>query len=125
MSSKTGKSAMDIFSPTLPVVSKATKEAELVSKPPEQAEPPRVEIMPDKLQQDDWAKVTVLLFNRQIVYLDRLTASIRENTRSSVKRAEVIRALIDTIIDSGLDKELCHAGSEDEIRSLLSSKLAS
>lgn len=122
MSSKTGKSAMDIFSPTLP----ATPPAPVATAPPivevegaSQPEPMERE------QQDNWSKVTVLLFNRQIVYLDRLTASIRENTHSSVKRAEVIRALIDTIIDSGLEKELCRAASEDEIRLLLSAKLAS
>lgn len=120
MSSKTGKSALDIFAPTVPPVSKpeaapAVPQIEPVAAPP---------CSPDR-PQDDWAKVTVLLFNRQVVYLDRLTASIREATGSSVKRAEVIRALIDTIIDSGLEKDLRSAGSEDEIRNLLASKLAS
>lgn len=118
MSSKTGKSALDIFAPTTSVAAPAP---EVTPTPVAEHPAPRTADHP----QDDWAKVTVLLFNRQVVYLDRLTASIREMTGSSVKRAEVIRALIDTIIESGLEKDLSKASSEDEIRSLLSSKLAS
>lgn len=119
MSSKTGKSALDIFAPTTSVSTPAP--AEVTPIPVAERPAPGTADHP----QDDWAKVTVLLFNRQVVYLDRLTASIREMTGSSVKRAEVIRALIDTIIESGLEKDLSKASSEDEIRSLLSSKLAS
>ncbi len=111
---KTGKSALNIFAPTLP---------------PEAPDPPnpvqRSIEAKQAVQEQDRSKVTVVLLNRQIVYLDRLTASIRECTGSSVKRAEVIRALIDTLIDSGWDRELTQARSENELRNLLASRLAS
>ncbi len=112
--SKTGKSALDIFSPTVP----PPQEAEARSEEPGH--------IPDPGPQDqEWSKVTVVLLNRQVVYLDRLTTSIRESTGSSVKRAEVIRALIDSLIQSGLERDLTQARSEQELRALLAARLVS
>ena len=50
-----------------------------------------------------WTKVTVVLLDRQIVYLDRLATDIRATTRAAISRAEIIRALIDGLAESTVD----------------------
>lgn len=50
-----------------------------------------------------YTKATVVLLNRQIVYLDRLSADIRAESGAAVKRAEIIRGLIDALAESGED----------------------
>jgi len=50
-----------------------------------------------------YSKATVVLLNRQIVFLDRLSADIRAANGAVVKRAEIIRALIDALAESGED----------------------
>jgi 3-methyladenine DNA glycosylase/8-oxoguanine DNA glycosylase len=48
-------------------------------------------------------KVTVILTNRQVVFLDRLAADVREKCGAALQRAEVIRALVDALAESRLD----------------------
>ena len=45
----------------------------------------------------------MVLFDRQVVHLDRLAADARERDGKILNRAEIIRALIDGLIDSGID----------------------
>jgi len=52
---------------------------------------------------ETYTKATVVLLNRQIVYLDRLSADIRATSGAVVKRAEIIRGLIDALAESGED----------------------
>ena len=52
---------------------------------------------------EDLAKVTVVLYTRQVVFLDRLSADIRSSTGSVVKRAEILRALVDWLAEVPLD----------------------
>src|SRR5438477_3592967 len=52
---------------------------------------------------EHWTKVTVVLFDRQIVFLDRLGADIRAASGVAISRAHVIRALIDALSEAGLD----------------------
>ena len=49
---------------------------------------------------ESWTKVTVVLFDRQVQFLDRLAASIRGEQGVSISRAQVIRALVDSVRDS-------------------------
>jgi len=102
---KTGKRVADIFaateSPTLPA--------------------PRAGPGRPPVHEEEYTKVTVVLLNRQIVFLDRLASDIREQTGAAIKRAELIRALIDALVDSGLD--LTAAGSEAALKALLSARL--
>lgn len=63
---------------------------------------------------EDWSKVTVVLLNRQIVFLDRLASDARAATGAVLKRAEIIRALVDNLAQSGLDLSSVH--SEAELR---------
>jgi hypothetical protein len=70
---------------------------------------------------EQWTKVTVVLFDRQIVFLDRLCADIRAGSGVAISRAHVIRALIDGLTEAGLD--LTGARSEADLRALFTSRL--
>jgi hypothetical protein len=67
--------------------------------------------------------VSVVLFDRQILHLDRLSSDIRGKTGKVLNRAEIIRALIDGLIDSGMDVTV--AGSEADLRARVSRRLGS
>ena len=63
---------------------------------------------------ETWSKVSVVLFDRQILHLDRLATDIRGRNGKAMNRAEIIRGLIDGLIDSGMD--VTAAGSEADLR---------
>lgn len=69
------------------------------------------------IHDEEWTKVTVVLFNRQIVFLDRLAATIRAQNGAAVSRAQVIRALVDAAADAGID--LSAARSEADMKAAL------
>jgi hypothetical protein len=91
------------------------------------AEPPKVRARakPGRgrppVHRETWSKVSVVLFDRQIVHLDRLAADIRGRSGKVLNRAEIIRALIDGLIDSGMD--VTSAGSEADLRARLARRL--
>jgi hypothetical protein len=68
-------------------------------------------------------KATVVLFNHQIVFLDRLAADIRARTGAVLKRATIIRALIEGLAESGVD--VSHARSEEELTAFIAERLRS
>jgi hypothetical protein len=70
---------------------------------------------------ETWSKVSVVLFDRQISQLDRLTANIRSASGKVMNRAEIIRALIDGLIDSGMDVSV--AASEADLRARVARRL--
>ncbi|MBI4263415.1 MAG: hypothetical protein HY657_03480 [Acidobacteria bacterium] len=70
---------------------------------------------------EDWTKVTVVLFDRQIVYLDRLAADIRAASGVAISRAHIIRALVDALGESDLD--LTGTRSEADLRATLIARL--
>jgi hypothetical protein len=63
----------------------------------------------------------VVLFDRQIHDLDRLTKSMRDRNGKAMNRAEIIRALIDGLIESGMD--VVGAGSEARLRAHVARRL--
>jgi hypothetical protein len=71
---------------------------------------------------ETWSKVSVVLFDRQIVHLDHLTTVVRGKNGRFLNRAEIIRALIDGLIDSGMD--ISNAGSEADLRARVARRLA-
>ena len=73
------------------------------------------------VHQESWSKVSVVLFDRQIVHLDRLATDIRGKSGKVINRAEIIRALIDGFIDSGLD--VTGSESERDLRARLARRL--
>ena len=72
---------------------------------------------------ETWSKVSVVLFDRQILHLDRLTTEIRGKSGKVLNRAEIIRALIDGLIDSGMD--VTASGSEADLRARVARRLGS
>jgi hypothetical protein len=70
---------------------------------------------------ETWSKVSVVLFDRQIHHLDRVVT--RSKSGKTFNRAEIIRALIDGLIDSGMD--ITAAGSEADLRARVARRLGS
>jgi hypothetical protein len=68
-----------------------------------------------------WTKVTVVLFNRQIVFLDRLAANIRSQSGAAISRAQLIRALVDAASDADID--LTAARSEADLKATILARL--
>jgi hypothetical protein len=66
---------------------------------------------------ESWTKATVVLLDRHIYWLDRLASDIRFNTKSAMSRAEIIRAMISAVEESGID--LSQLKSEEEIKSFI------
>ena len=108
MTSRTGKGAGDIFGAKSTTAPKPKKdEKRRPGRPP--------------IHEDAYTKVTTVLFNRQIVYLDRLGADIRVQTGAAMSRTVIIRALVDALEASGLD--VTQTATEAELRELLTAKL--
>ena len=68
-----------------------------------------------------WTKVTVVLFNRQIVFLDRLAANIRAASGAAISRAQLIRSLVDAVSEADID--LTGAISEADLKATLLARL--
>lgn len=68
-----------------------------------------------------WTKVTVVLFNRQIVFLDRLAANIRAQSGAAISRAQLIRAVVDAISEADID--LTTATSESDLKGAILARL--
>ena len=100
-----GKSGEDIFVPLT--------EAANSDKPKKRGRRPS--------HTEHWTKVTVVLFDRQIVFLDRLGADIRAASGVAISRAHVIRALIDALSESDLD--LTGTRSEADLKAILTARL--
>ncbi len=66
---------------------------------------------------EPWAKITVVLLDRHVAYLDRLAIDIRLKHGKAISRAEIIRGLIEAAIQSGID--LSQAESLDTLVNLL------
>jgi len=77
----TGKKAKDIFTRT-------TKPADIGLEVT-----PRVKGRPRNVE--PYQKVTVCLYDRQTLWLDKLALAIREKTGKHVARAELVRAIVD------------------------------
>jgi hypothetical protein len=101
---KIRKTNEDIFTPTRPG---ARPPGRRPGRPP--------------VHDEAWTKVTVVLFNRQIVFLDRLAANIRAHSGAAISRAQLIRALLDAVADSDVD--LTSATSEADLKATLLARL--
>lgn len=75
------------------------------------------------MHSETWSKVSVVLFDRQILHLDRLATDIRSTSGKVLNRAEIIRALIDGLIDSGMD--ITSTASEADLRARVARRLGS
>ncbi len=104
---RTGKNARDIFSTDIfadtsqksagrkatsrsaPKKGQGTDAARGAGRPP--------------VHDEEWERVTVVLFKRQTVALDRLALDIRAHVGAPISRAEIIRALVEALLASKID----------------------
>ena len=77
----TGKKAKDIFTRTTKAPEISLEVAPRTFGRPKAAEP--------------YQKVTIILYDRQILLLDKVALAIRERSGKSVRRAELVRALVE------------------------------
>jgi hypothetical protein len=74
-----------------------------------------------KVHVEAWAKVSVVLFARQVTHLDRFAKKARQRGHKPLTRASIIRGLIDGLLSSGLDVSL-HT-SESMLREHITKRL--
>lgn len=98
----TGKKAKDIFTRTTKSADIALEVTPRFKGRPRAAEP--------------YQKVTVCLFDRQTIWLDKVALAIREKTGKHVRRAELVRAIVDHAA-AGLDPK--RPDFDKAVRSLL------
>ena len=75
------------------------------------------------IHQEDWTKVTVVLFDRQVQFLDRIAASVRSSTGVVASRAQLIRALVDAAAEAQVDFSASH--SEADMKKAVLARLGS
>jgi hypothetical protein len=63
---------------------------------------------------ESWTKVTVVLFDRQIAFLDRIVESIRARSAGDISRAQLIRSMVDALSETDID--LTAATSEKDLK---------
>ncbi len=68
-----------------------------------------------------WTKTTVVLYDRQLHALDDVSHEIHGKHRAKVTRAEIIRAMVDAVLSSGLS--LADATTEVAVRELVAARL--
>jgi hypothetical protein len=73
------------------------------------------------VHEEAWTKVTVVLFNRQIVFLDRLAANIRAQSGAAISRAQLLRSLVDAVADADID--LTTSTSEADLKTAILDRL--
>ena len=75
-----------------------------------------------RTHREAWTKVSVVMFERQVLELDRLTNAIRAETGATLTRAAVIRALLDALNESRLDVTLVTSGAQ--LKRMVAQKLS-
>ena len=83
---------------------------------------PRAKRGRPRTHREAWTKVSVVMFERQVLEIDHLTAAIRAKTGANLTRAEIIRALLDALNESRLDVTAVVSGAQ--LKRLLSQKLS-
>ena len=56
-----------------------------------------------RVHAEAWVKVSVVLFVRQVVHLDRVADRAHQRGHPSVSRAGLIRGVIDGLLNTGMD----------------------
>ena len=105
MKRKISKTTQDIFAPTRPGA--RAQQGRRPGRPP--------------VHDEAWTKVTVVLFNRQIVFLDRLAANIRAQSGAAISRAQLLRSLVDAVADADID--LTTSTSEADLKTTILARL--
>lgn len=117
-----GKGGSDIFGmPTQPVIKNeiTIPIIEEVPAPVSENTEQKTKLPRGRPQEhtESMTKVTVILLDRQRDWLDQLALNIRTKTKASISRAEILRAMVSAIEDSGID--LSETRNESEARQLI------
>ena len=120
-----GKKQDDIFSskkPSTPIAPKVKEKpkVEVVEEPKAEVVETRGRGRPTK-NEGDFSKVTIILEDQQIHWLDGVCSDIRLKKKAAISRAELVRALVGAAQQSGID--FSDLMSEEEIRKFLVEKL--
>ena len=91
------------------------------SAPPAQAAEPKRRPGRPPIHDEAWTKVTVVLFDRQIAFLDRMAANIRAQSGAAISRAQLVRALLDAVSEADID--LTAATSEADLKATILARL--
>ena len=83
---------------------------------------PRAKRGRPRTHREAWTKVSVVMFERQVLELDRLTTTIRSKSGAHLTRAEVIRALLDALNESRIDVTAALSGAQ--LKRLIAQKLS-
>jgi hypothetical protein len=100
---------------------KAVKPSPDIFAPTRRSHPGKRKPGRPPVHDEAWTKVTVVLFNRQIVFLDRLAANIRAQSGAAISRAQLIRALLDAVADADVD--LTMSTSETDLKATILARL--
>jgi len=123
--SRLGKGKDDIFASPKSVVKEINPMMQEVGAINNEDIHPEIQLKQPKGRplehKEEWTKVTVVLLDRQIHWLDQLALDIRHNTKAAVSRAELIRSLIAAVEESKVD--LSRLGNENGIKDFLLEKL--
>jgi hypothetical protein len=74
------------------------------------------------IHRESWTRVSVVLFDRQVAFLDRFARLVRRVNGATLTRAEIIRALVEALWRSRLDPP-ADASAED-LQLLLTERLS-
>lgn len=100
--SRLGKGKDDIFAPPKSAVKAINPMMQEVGAINNEDIHPEIQLRQPKGRplehKEEWTKVTVVLLDRQIHWLDKLALDIRHNTKAAVSRAELIRSLIGLLV---------------------------
>ena len=106
---KIGKNARDIFASTAPTPTQASIEPEAPLEPADEGtdfssgevDYPAQETSRRRgrpvVHHEAAIKITTVLLNRHVVYLDSVSNAIRGNSGAVVKRSEILRALVEAL----------------------------
>ncbi len=75
-----------------------------------------------KIHNEAWTRVSVILFDRQVTFLDRFAAAASADGGRGPSRAEIIRALIDALGDSRI--AFPAGASTEDFQALLTARLS-
>jgi transposase len=83
--------------------------------------PPRGRGRPKKFEAGERTRLTLVLRRDQVVALERAKADIREATGAVLSLSDLARAIVDAVLESGIDLKL--AESEEEVRGLIAARM--
>lgn len=121
MRRRLGKGAEDLFKKTEPDQAPEEREGKGAETEKRRRKPRGRKPEAPAPRQEATAKVTVLLTPSQIDFLDELCLSIRKHSGRSLRRTEVVRALVEALRSMNID--LRNVDSEEQLHDAILHRL--